>query len=100
MQPLGTLHARVLPALLARAPMSPEKLSFVWGQAVGGAMARASTVTLSGTTLAVRTAETAWAREIQRSRTLILGRVQALLGADTVSALTVEDTSGGTTRRR
>lgn len=99
MQPLGTLHSRVLPALLARAPMSPEKLAFVWGQAVGAAMARASTVTLADTTLRVRTAESAWAREIQRSRGLILGRVQALLGAGVVSALTIEDTSGASRRR-
>ena len=99
MQPLGTLHSRVLPALLARAPMSPEKLAFVWGQAVGAAMARASTVTLVGTTLMVRTAESAWAREIQRSRGLILARVQALLGAGVVSALSVEDTSGASRRR-
>jgi hypothetical protein len=99
MQPLGTLHSRVLPALLARAPMSPEKLAFVWGQAVGAAMARASTVTLVGTTLTVRTAESAWAREIQRSRGLILARVQALLGAGVVSALSVEDTSGASRRR-
>ena len=99
MQPLGTLHSRVLPALLARAPMSPEKLAFVWGQAVGAAMARASTVTLAGTTLTVRTAESAWAREIQRSRGLILARVQLLLGAGVVSALAIEDLSGASRRR-
>lgn len=99
MQPLGTVQSRVLPALLARAPMSPEKLSFVWGQAVGAAMARASTVTLSGTTLTARTAEPAWAREIQRSRALILGRVQLLLGSGVVSRLAIEDTSGASGRR-
>ena len=99
MQPLGTLHSRVLPALLARAPMSPEKLAFVWAQAVGAAIARASTVTLTGTTLTVRTAEEAWAREIRRSRALILGRVQGLLGAGVVTALSIEDTSGGSRRR-
>jgi hypothetical protein len=99
MQPLGTLQSRVLPVLLARAPMSPEKLAFVWGQAVGAAMARASTVTLAGTTLTARTAEPAWAREIQRSRALILARVQQLLGAGVVTALVIEDTSGATRRR-
>jgi hypothetical protein len=99
MQPLGTLQSRVLPALLARAPMSPEKLAFVWAQAVGAAVARASRVTLVGTTLTVHTAESAWAREIQRSRGLILGRVQLLLGAGIVTALAIEDTSGASRRR-
>jgi len=99
MQPLGNLQARVLPALLARAPMTPEKLAFVWGQVVGGAMARASTVTLLGTTLTVRTVEAAWAREIQRSRALILARVQTFLGADVVSALAIDDASAAARRR-
>ena len=35
MQGLGTLPALVLPALLARAPLTPEKVTFVWGLAVG-----------------------------------------------------------------
>jgi predicted nucleic acid-binding Zn ribbon protein len=90
MQGLGALHARVLPALLARAPMTPEKLAFVWGQAVGPAIARASTTTLAGTTLTVRTGDAAWAREIERSRALILARVQHLLGADVVTTLSIE----------
>ncbi len=44
MQGLGTLPALVLPALLARAPLTPEKITFVWGLAVGPAIARATTV--------------------------------------------------------
>jgi predicted nucleic acid-binding Zn ribbon protein len=90
MQGLGALHARVLPALLARAAMTPEKLAFVWGQAVGPAIARASTTTLAGTTLTVRAGDPAWAREIERSRALILARVQHLLGADVVTTLSIE----------
>jgi hypothetical protein len=90
MQGLGALHGRVLPALLARAPMTPEKVAFVWGQAVGPAIARASTATLTNTKLTVRTSEPSWAREIDRSRALILARVQHLLGAGVVTALTVD----------
>ena len=90
MQGLGALQARVLPALLARAPMTPEKLAFVWSQAVGPAIARASTVTLHGATLSVRTTAAAWAREVDRSHALILARVQHLLGPGVVAALSVE----------
>jgi predicted nucleic acid-binding Zn ribbon protein len=99
MQPLGALQRRVLPALLARAPMSPEKLAFVWAQSVGAAIARATTVKLAGTTLVVQAAEAAWAREVQRSRALILGRVQTLLGGDVVTTLAIEETSGAPSRR-
>ena len=90
MQGLGALHARVLPALLARAPMTPEKLAFVWSQAVGPAIARASSVSLHGATLTVRTPAASWAREVQRSHALILARVQHLLGPGVVTALSVE----------
>lgn len=90
MQSLGALPARVLPALLARAPMTPEKVAFVWGLAVGPAMARATTATLVGGVLTARTTNPAWAREIERSRTIILARVQQLLGPSAVSALVVD----------
>jgi hypothetical protein len=99
MQPLGPLQSRVLPALLARAPMSPDKLAFVWGQSVGAAVARATSVSLTGTTLVVHAAEPAWAREVQRSRALILERVQRLLGGDVVKKLIIEETSGASRRR-
>lgn len=90
MQSLGALPARVLPALLARAPMTPEKVAFVWGLAVGSAMARATTATLAGNVLTARTGNPAWAREIERSRTIVLARVQQLLGPSAVNALVVE----------
>jgi predicted nucleic acid-binding Zn ribbon protein len=99
MQGLGALHARVLPALLARAPMTPEKLAFVWSQAVGPAIARASTVALHGATLTVRTSAATWAREIDRSHALILARVQHLLGPGVVAALSVEAPADSQRRR-
>jgi hypothetical protein len=89
MQALGTLPALVLPALLARAPLTPEKVRFVWGLAVGPAIARATTVSLEGSRLVVHTSEAAWAREVERSTPLILGRVQQLLGAGVVEAIHV-----------
>ncbi len=89
MQALGTLPALVLPALLARAPLTPEKVRFVWGLAVGPAMARATTVSLEGSRLVVRTSEAAWTREVERSTPLSLRRVQQLLGAGVVEAIHV-----------
>lgn len=92
MQGLGTLPALVLPALLARAPLTPEKVTFVWGLAVGAAIARATTVTLAETVLTVRTTDPAWAREVERSRAMILARVQQLLGAGLVRSIVVKRT--------
>jgi hypothetical protein len=90
MHGLGTLPALVLPALLARAPLTPEKVTFVWGLAVGAAIARATTASLADTVLTVRTSEPAWEREVERSRALILARVQQLLGPALVRSLVVE----------
>ena len=90
MHGLGTLPALVLPALLARAPLTPEKVTFVWGLAVGAAIARATTATLAGTVLTVHTSDPAWEREVERSRALILARVQQLLGPALVRSLVVE----------
>lgn len=92
MQGLGTLPALVLPALLARAPLTPEKVTFVWGLAVGAAIARATTATLAETVLTVRTTDPAWAREVERSRAMILARVQHLLGAGLVRSIVVKRT--------
>lgn len=89
MHGLGTLPALILPALLSRTPLTPEKVTFAWGQAVGQAMARAASATLEGSTLVVRTADARWAREVERSADLILGRVQHLLGRGVVHKLEV-----------
>jgi hypothetical protein len=88
MHGLGTLPSLVLPSLLARAPLTPEKVTFVWGVAVGSAMARSTSAVLDAGTLIVH-ADASWAREVERSSPLILSRVQHLLGRQTVSALRV-----------
>ena len=100
MQGLGTLPALVLPALLARAPLTPEKVTFVWGLAVGPAIARATTATLVETVLRVRTTDPAWAREVERSRALILSRVQQLLGSTPVKSIVVDHLKAGLKSRR
>jgi predicted nucleic acid-binding Zn ribbon protein len=100
MQGLGSLPALVLPALLARAPLTPEKVTFVWGLAVGSAIARATTATLSETVLTVRTGEATWAREVERSRALILARVQQLLGPELVRSIVIKQLNAGPQSRR
>jgi hypothetical protein len=90
MHGLGTLPALVLPALLARAPLTAEKVTFAWELAVGSAMARATSAVLTNATLSVRAVDATWAREVERSSALILGRVQHVLGRHVVRALVVD----------
>ncbi len=94
---VGSLPAAVLPALLARAPLTPEKVTFAWAIAVGAAMARATEVLLVQGTLQVHASDAAWTREVQRSAPLILARVQGLLGRGLVHRLTVSPEGNGGT---
>jgi predicted nucleic acid-binding Zn ribbon protein len=81
----------VLGELLARQPASPGKLRLAWQMAVGPAVARAARPDLAADgTLRIRVQDLHWRREIDRSRDLILGRLQALLGRDTVRRLVLE----------
>jgi hypothetical protein len=84
---LGSLADTVLPVLLARAPLTPEKIDFSWRLAVGPPVHRACTVTLSKGTLWVVAPDQAWVREIERSATVILVRMQRLLGPEVVRRL-------------
>lgn len=81
---LTTVSDSVLPALLARAPLTPEKIDFSWRLAVGPQVYSACTVALTSGTLAVSVTDGAWAREIERSIDVILSRMQRLLGHDAV----------------
>ena len=46
MDPASRLLSTVLPALLARAPLTTDKVEFAWRTVVGSAMARATRVRL------------------------------------------------------
>jgi hypothetical protein len=83
-KPLTTLADSVLPELLARAPLTPEKIDFAWRLAVGAPVHRACAITLTNGTLAVSVPDRAWAREIERSLDVILVRMQRMLGRETV----------------
>lgn len=80
------VHAvqQVAPAVLAeiirRQPASKERTAFAWSVAVGPALARATTVELRERTLVATARDARWAKEIERARPTILGRLQHLLG--------------------
>jgi Dna[CI] antecedent, DciA len=79
-----------VPALLARQPMSAGKIAFAWQLAVGPALARATSVTYRDGVLSVRSGDARWIREVERSRGIILERLQSLLGP-AVSELRTEN---------
>jgi predicted nucleic acid-binding Zn ribbon protein len=84
MDPIGPMVARVLPALLAKAPLSPEKVDFAWRTVAGDALARATRVTLRDGILIVSADDVRWLDEVARARTALLPRLNALLGEGTV----------------
>ena len=67
-------------ALLARQPLTPAKIAFAWQIAVGPALARATSVSCERGVLRVRSSDTRWMREVERSRPMILERLRSLLG--------------------
>jgi predicted nucleic acid-binding Zn ribbon protein len=77
----------VLAEILRRQPASKEKTAFAWQLVVGPALARATTVDLKDGVLAVRSTDERWIQEIRRAAPLVLGRLQDLLGADSVRSL-------------
>jgi len=89
MEPLGPVADAALAALLARAPLTPQKVQFAWRLAVGDAIDRVTTATLHEGQLQVTVAAPAWEKEVTRAERLILGRLRRLLGPDVVRALTV-----------
>jgi predicted nucleic acid-binding Zn ribbon protein len=92
MEPASRLLSRVLPSLMARAPLTPEKVEFAWRTVVGPAMARATRVQLGENgTLLVRAADANWRREVEGAFPMILPRIRALLGEATVRRLLLAD---------
>jgi predicted nucleic acid-binding Zn ribbon protein len=90
-RPLTSALPGALTELLRGAPLSPGKVSFAWRAAVGPAVERETSVRLEGGTLIVDAASKQWAREVRRSSSIILTRLQRFLGADTVSAISVRE---------
>jgi hypothetical protein len=80
-----------LAELLRGTPLSPGKVSFAWRAAVGPAVERETSVRLENGTLLVDATTAHWVREVRRSSSIILTRLQHLLGADAVSAISVRE---------
>jgi predicted nucleic acid-binding Zn ribbon protein len=75
--------------LLRTAPLSEGKVAFAWTAAVGAAVGRVTSVKLERDVLIVEATSEQWSREVQRSIGVILPRLQALLGTDTVRKVEV-----------
>ena len=90
-RPLTSALPGAVSELLKNTPLSPGKVSFAWRAAVGPAVERETSVRLEGATLIVDAANRQWAREIRRSSSIILKRLQNFLGPDVVSEIFVRD---------
>jgi predicted nucleic acid-binding Zn ribbon protein len=64
--------------------------SFAWQLAVGPALARSTTVTLADGVVTVHASDARWCQEITRARDVVLGRLQHLLGTETVKSIRIE----------
>jgi len=91
MRPLNQAVPGALVELLRAAPLSPGKVAFAWRTAVGPAIERGTSVRLDDRILLVDAASPQWRREIARSSSIILARLQALLGTDVVERLEIRN---------
>jgi predicted nucleic acid-binding Zn ribbon protein len=89
MLPLQSLSTTVLAEIIRRQPASKERTNFAWQLAVGPALARVTVVELVDETLTVHSKDPRWAAEIRRADDVILGRLQRLLGPDSVTRLAI-----------
>jgi predicted nucleic acid-binding Zn ribbon protein len=89
MRPLSHIVPDALLLLLRDAPLSHGKVGFAWRAAVGPALERATAVRLENRVLIVETTSPQWSREVKRSSSLILQRLQAYLGPDAVERIEV-----------
>jgi predicted nucleic acid-binding Zn ribbon protein len=90
MLPIQHFSAGVLAEILRRQPSSTARTSFAWQIAVGPALARATTATLSGGVLTVHAPDKRWGDEILRAREVVLTRLQHFLGPEQVRSLRIE----------
>jgi predicted nucleic acid-binding Zn ribbon protein len=89
MRPISQAVPGGLVELLRSMPLSHGKVEFAWKAAVGPALQRATHVKLEGTLLIVEAVSPQWGQEVRRSSRVILSRLQAWLGSESVTAITV-----------
>lgn len=87
---------RCMPSTLAQAlrdqPLSPEKVRFSWRITVGETLARVTQVSLrSKGTLEVHLNDQRWGQEIGRSSSLIINRMEIILGPDIVKSIVLSN---------
>jgi predicted nucleic acid-binding protein len=87
MIPLQSFSTSVIAEIVRRQPASKERTRFAWQLAVGQALARVTTVELSGGVLSVRAIDRRWLLEIERARETVLQKMQHLLGRDQVTRI-------------
>jgi hypothetical protein len=98
MHSLRDVASSTLAGLLRQGPLSQAKLEVAWSTAVGAALAKATSVRLQESGIVEATAaDSRWHRELDRSAAMILGRLNALLGAGSVTRLVL---AGGPPPRR
>ena len=81
---LQNFSSGVLAEIVRRQPASKDRTNFAWQLAVGQALARVTTVELTGGVLSVRAVDRRWIREIERARDSVMEKMQHLLGKDEV----------------
>jgi predicted nucleic acid-binding Zn ribbon protein len=89
MRPIQTLAGGVLAQIVRRQPPSPARTAFAWQLAVGPAIARTTSVEMEGTTLHVHSKDERWLKEIERARSVILPKLQQLLGEQSVTRIRI-----------
>ena len=89
MHPLQHALPGALTEILRSQPLSDGKVTFAWRAVVGPALERVTSVKLENRVLLVDTAGALWSREIMRSSPVILKRLQAFLGPDTIDKIEV-----------
>jgi hypothetical protein len=89
MRPLSQALSGALAELLRGVPNCDGKVEVAWKAAVGPAVERVSSVRLDHGVLFVDVPDSNWDREISRSTPIILARMRAFLGRDSVSALQI-----------
>jgi hypothetical protein len=101
MEPIQSLLPAAVTSVVRPAPLSPEKVLFAWRVAVGPALARVTRVRLGADrALEVSLDDPRFAQEIVRSTSIVLGRLQELLGRDAVRRLAVRPPEGARSGRR
>lgn len=90
MLPIQSFATGVLAEVIRRQPASRARTSFAWQLAVGLALARVTTVELEGGVLTVRARDPRWTREIRLASSVILERLQRLLGRESVTRIVLD----------